>query len=262
MSFTVTLIGGPTTVLDFDGFRVVTDPTFDEPREYHEAGAPVTLVKTAPPALSAAEIGPVELVLASHEHEDNLDHEGRAFLAAAPLAFTTPAAAEHYGDNVRGLADYESATVMLSDQREMTVTAVPAHHGPKAIREVGGPVAGFVLSGPGLPTVYVSGDNSDVELVGEIRDRMGVIDVAVLFAGGAWFDELGPGVELTLGNQSTLAVAELLPEAMIIPAHVDSWAHLHDRVDDMRRLFEERGRQDRLRVLEPGESVLVGTPGR
>jgi L-ascorbate metabolism protein UlaG (beta-lactamase superfamily) len=31
---TVTLIGGPTALVEVDGFRLLTDPTFDPPGEY------------------------------------------------------------------------------------------------------------------------------------------------------------------------------------------------------------------------------------
>jgi L-ascorbate metabolism protein UlaG (beta-lactamase superfamily) len=34
MSLTITLIGGPTALIEFDGFRLLTDPTFDHPGAY------------------------------------------------------------------------------------------------------------------------------------------------------------------------------------------------------------------------------------
>lgn len=33
-SLTMTLIGGPTALIEIDGFRLLTDPTFDAPRAY------------------------------------------------------------------------------------------------------------------------------------------------------------------------------------------------------------------------------------
>jgi L-ascorbate metabolism protein UlaG (beta-lactamase superfamily) len=42
---TLTLIGGPTVLIELDGFRILTDPTFDPqgaypgPGEAHRAGA-------------------------------------------------------------------------------------------------------------------------------------------------------------------------------------------------------------------------------
>ena len=53
----VRVIGGPTAVLEIGGLRLVTDPTFDEPRDY-PLGAGHALSKTAGPAIRAAEVGP------------------------------------------------------------------------------------------------------------------------------------------------------------------------------------------------------------
>ena len=33
-SLTITLIGGPTALIEIDGFRLLTDPTFDAPGTY------------------------------------------------------------------------------------------------------------------------------------------------------------------------------------------------------------------------------------
>jgi hypothetical protein len=74
---TITLIGGPTALIEIDGFRLLTDPTFDAPGDYRLPHT--TLVKTSGPALDAAAIGPVDAVLLSHDqHADNLDTAGRA----------------------------------------------------------------------------------------------------------------------------------------------------------------------------------------
>src|SRR5215469_16895108 len=79
------VVGGPTTVLDLGGLRIVSDPTFDAP------GAHGYLIKTAGPAVTDDQLGPVDLVLVSHDnHPDNLDDRGRALALAAPLVLTTP----------------------------------------------------------------------------------------------------------------------------------------------------------------------------
>lgn len=61
---TLTLIGGPTVLIEIDGFRLLTDPTFDPPGEYEGA---VVLRKLAGPAVPAADIGAVDAVLLSHD---------------------------------------------------------------------------------------------------------------------------------------------------------------------------------------------------
>jgi L-ascorbate metabolism protein UlaG (beta-lactamase superfamily) len=49
----ITLIGGPTVLIETGGFRLLTDPTFDPPGEYKLPH--VTLKKTAAPALTIAQ---------------------------------------------------------------------------------------------------------------------------------------------------------------------------------------------------------------
>jgi len=89
----LTLIGGPTVLIETGGFRLLTDPTFDPPGEYKLPH--VTLRKTAGPAATAQQIGRVDAVLLSHDqHADNLDNAGRAFLAQSKRVLTTIAGAK------------------------------------------------------------------------------------------------------------------------------------------------------------------------
>lgn len=105
---TLTLIGGPTVLIELGGFRLLTDPTFDAPGQYQRAV--VTQVKTIGPALSPEAVGVVDAVRLSHDqHIDNLDLSGRAFLPRAKRVFTTPIGAERLGQSAR--------------------PAQPAHHG-------------------------------------------------------------------------------------------------------------------------------------
>jgi L-ascorbate metabolism protein UlaG (beta-lactamase superfamily) len=147
------VVGGPTTVLDLGGLRIVSDPTFDAP------GPHGYLTKTASPAVAEDQLGPVDLVLVSHDnHPDNLDDRGRALALAAPLVLTTRSGARRLGQPAIGLAPWTSHTVRRPGGGELTVTAV---HGPEdAERDADGfvncEVIGFVLSGRDLPALYVS----------------------------------------------------------------------------------------------------------
>src|SRR6185312_7601591 len=88
MSLSITLIGGPTALVEIDGFRLLTDPTFDAPGSYQLQH--VKLEKLEGPAISADAIGEIDAVLLSHDqHADNLDHSGKDFLAKARRVLTT-----------------------------------------------------------------------------------------------------------------------------------------------------------------------------
>lgn len=86
----LTLIGGPTVLIEYGGIRLLTDPTFDPPGEYKGAHSPVVHKKTSGPALSVDQIGLLDAVLLSHDHHfDNLDNAARALLPNVGATYTT-----------------------------------------------------------------------------------------------------------------------------------------------------------------------------
>jgi L-ascorbate metabolism protein UlaG (beta-lactamase superfamily) len=107
MALSIKLIGGPTALIEVDGFRLLTDPSFDAPGAYQLPH--VKLEKLSGPALKADAVGPVDAVLLSHDqHADNLDNSGRDFLARASRVLTTIAGAKRLGGNA--LPEKPSAT--------------------------------------------------------------------------------------------------------------------------------------------------------
>ncbi|MEV6268051.1 MBL fold metallo-hydrolase [Kribbella sp. NPDC051936] len=245
----ITHIGGPTAVLNLGGLTFLIDPAFDEPREYQLPGR--VMKKLTGPAIQAAELGPVDVVLVSHDqHKDNLDDAGRALLAGIPTVLSTPDAATRIS-GVRGLANWESVDLPRPDGGVITVTGVPALHGPEGAEEVLGVVTGFVLRGDGLPTVYVSGDNASLGLVKEIADRFAPIDVAVLFAGAARTTLLD-GANLTLTSADAVEAARLLDAAVVVPVHTEGWAHFTEGPDQFAAAFAEAGLSDRVKLLDHG----------
>jgi L-ascorbate metabolism protein UlaG (beta-lactamase superfamily) len=157
-SVEITTIGGPTTLVRYGGLSLLIDRAFDPPRDY-DTGRGYSLVKLVGPALTTDQLGPIDLVLLSHDqHWDNFDAAGREFAASVPAVLTTPAGAERIGANARGMATWSSLSFDRPDGATITVTSTPALHGPPGSASVMGDVTGFVLASEGQPTVYVSGD--------------------------------------------------------------------------------------------------------
>lgn len=250
----ITVLGGPTTVIDIAGRRLVMDPTFDPP------GVHAYLTKLAGPAVGADALGPVDAVLISHDqHPDNLDDDGRRMALAAPLVLTNPGAADRLGPPAVGVPTWQSYD-LPGGSGPLAAQAVPAVHGPAdGQRDAGGhvncEVTGFVLSGPGLPTVYLSGDNASMSAVKAIADRVGAIDIAVLFAGAASVPAKERGRPLTLTSARAAAAAEVLGAKVVIPAHVDGWAHFSEGADEFAAAFDAAGIGDVLRVAAHGEWI-------
>ncbi len=248
-SIAVTVVGGPTALLEWAGLRLLLDPTFDEPQRY--GPDPDDLEKTDGPAVAFAALGPIDAALVSHHHhEDNLDLLGRELSLTLPLVVTTPVGAEDLaarGGSARviGLADDESIAlddaVIVGDAVAAEappgarVHALPAQHGPDEWAERLGPVCGFLLTAPGHPTVYVSGDNSEVSVVEAIVARYGTVDAALLFAGAARVDDID--APLTLTAQRARAAALTLGARRVIGLHVDQWTHFSEGRDALEREF-------------------------
>jgi L-ascorbate metabolism protein UlaG (beta-lactamase superfamily) len=247
------LVGGPTAVLDYAGLRLLTDPTFDPPGE-HENG----LTKLRGPAIAPEEVGAIDAVLLSHDHHaDNLDPGGRAFLPEAGRTLTTTVGAERLGGNAVGLEPWTSVELERPDGGAVTITAVPALHGPVGSEPITGPVIGFVLSAEDAPKVYVAGDNASVDVVREIVERAGPIEVAVLFCGAVSLPHRFDGAYLTLSAEAAAQAAGVLGARAVVPVHYEGWAHFTQGAPELREAFRAAGIADRLMVPEPGESVSV-----
>jgi L-ascorbate metabolism protein UlaG (beta-lactamase superfamily) len=245
----LTPLGGPSALLETGETRLLIDPTFDPAGEYPIGSR--TLAKTAGAVWTAEQVGVVDAVLLSHDqHPDNLDHGGRAYVATAPLTLTTPAAAARLDGVTAGLAPWETRQV-----GGVTVTAVPAQHGPDGTEHLTGPVTGFVLTTPAGRRLYLSGDNASLPIVAEIARRFPGIDLAVLFAGAA----RTPLVDgyLTLTSEEAVKAAELLSWPRVLPVHTDGWAHFTQNGSSFREAFASAGRAALLVDAAPGETVTV-----
>jgi L-ascorbate metabolism protein UlaG (beta-lactamase superfamily) len=252
---TIRYLGGPSAILEIGGVRLVVDPTFDPPGDYPMGSRKLT--KTAGPVLGPADVGRVDAVLLSHDqHPDNLDTGGRAYLAGVPLTLTTEAAAGRLGGTARALPNWEHAELPRPDGGTLRVTGVPAQHGPDGTAHLTGPVTGFVLSGEGLPTTYVSGDNASLDVVRAVAGRFAPFDVAVLFAGGAQTPLVGDAY-LTLTSEGAAEAAGILGAAQIVPLHFEGWAHFSQGRDTLAPAFERAGLTDRLHLVGVGESVAL-----
>lgn len=243
----IRVLSGPTVVIDYAGLRLLTDPTFDASGEYPTPMPGFSLFKTEPSPVTPEELGQIDVVLLSHdEHDDNLDRTGRELLARVPLTLTTLSGASRLGGTARGLEVWEETQVSAPDGTVVTITAMPALHGPEGSEAVSGDVIGFLVTAQGHPSVYVSGDNASMLHVQQIADRYAPVDVAVLFIGGVRHKPFFDGALVTIDNEQAAGAARVLQARHVVPAHFEGWKHFQGTRDDLVRAFAEAGLADRL----------------
>ncbi|WP_019135126.1 MBL fold metallo-hydrolase [Cellulomonas massiliensis] len=257
MGCRLTHVGGPTVLVELDGWRVLTDPTFDPPGRRYGFGLGTSSTKTRGPALAAEDVGPLDVVLLSHDHHaDNLDDRGRELLAAAGTVVTTAAGARRLAAaNAVGLRTGDLLALDAPGRPPLTVRATPCRHGPPGSRPLVGPVVGFALSlghSSGV-SVWMTGDTVLHRRLRRAARRMQV-DVLLLHLGGVRFPRTGP---LRYSMTSTDAV-RLLDDArprVAVPVHDEGWSHFAEPEDEARAVLRD------LTWLVPGQPTEVGPPG-
>jgi L-ascorbate metabolism protein UlaG (beta-lactamase superfamily) len=225
----VTHVGGPTVLLEVEGYRILTDPTFDPPGRRYPFRFGTGSTKTAGPALAADAIGALDAVLLSHDqHADNLDDAGRAVLADAPVVVCTRAAAPRLGGRARGLAPWERTTLERSGGPPIEVTATPCRHGPPLSRALVGDVIGFALAYEGQEhgVLWMSGDTVLYDGVREVARRL-TVDLALLHLGDVRFPVTGP-VHYTMTADEAVELCRELRPRTAVPVHYEGWSHFHE----------------------------------
>jgi len=228
----LTHIGGPTVLIEVGGWRLLTDPTFDPAGGDYRFGWGTGSRKLAGPAVAAADIGPIDAVLLSHDHhDDNLDAAGRALLPSAGSVLTTVAGAKRLGGNARGLAPWASTTLEAQGKTPIEVTATPCRHGPPLSRPIVGDVVGFSLSWEGQEhgALWISGDTVLYDGVREVADRLNV-GTALLHLGGVRFPISGP-MHYTLTAKGAIELSQLIRPQTIVPIHYEGWKHFREGRD-------------------------------
>lgn len=253
----LTMIGGPTVLIEVGGFRLLTDPTFDAPGGEYAIG-PVKMLKQKGPALPHNAIGHIDAVLLSHEqHGDNLDNLGREFLKTVGVVYTTKQSAAKLGNNALGMAAWQSAVLNAPNGKSLKITSTPARHGPAGIEPKSGDVTGFILQwdDEDNKAIYVSGDTVWYEGVAEIAQKFEVA-FAILNMGAAQIEAVGP-MELTMNADGAVKAANAFRNAKIIPAHYDGWAHWKEHRSAVHSVFVEANLAGRLIWLEPGVATIL-----
>lgn len=144
-------VGTATTILEWEGIRLMTDPNFLHAGDHVHLGPGVSGTRKTNPAFNLDELPRIDVVLLSHYHGDHFDQEVEAQLRRNLPIITTPHAKSHLAHKEDGeaftdvyeLDAWKSMIIdVKSDGKEQNsenvpvikVTGMPGKHvAPKAL---------------------------------------------------------------------------------------------------------------------------------
>jgi L-ascorbate metabolism protein UlaG (beta-lactamase superfamily) len=247
----ITHIGGPTTLIEIGGWRLLTDPTFDAPGRRYSFGWGTSSRKVAGPAIASSALGPIDAVLLSHDHhDDNLDDAGRALLPSAGVVITTASGARRLGGGAVGLAPWEKTKLEAPGKSTIEITATPCRHGPPLSQALVGDVIGFALD-----DLWISGDTVLYDGVRAVAERLEIATM-IVHLGGVRFPVTGP-LRYTMTAREAIELCRLIRPRLVIPIHYEGWSHFKEGREAIERELESAPEdiRRRFRWLPIGEAV-------
>ena len=256
----ITHIGGPTALIETGGWRLLTDPTFDPPGRDYRFGLGIGSKKLAGPSVPAADLGPIDGVLLSHDHhDDNLDPAGRALLPSLGTVITTASGAGRLGGGAIGLEPWQSHVLSGEGRPTIEIVATPCRHGPPGSHLIVGDVIGFALRWDGQEhgLLWISGDTVLYDGVREVPARLNV-GTAIIHLGGVQFPLTGP-IRYTMTAADAVELCGQIKPETVIPIHYEGWKHFRQGRDAIEAEFARAPAsfRDHVRWLPIGEPVDV-----
>lgn len=215
----LTWMGHSSVLAEIDGHRVLFDPVWGERCSPFPFAGPKRL---HPVPLPLAALGPVDVVVISHDHYDHLDMPTIKALADTDTLFAVPlgvgAHLEHWGvsaDRLRELDWHEETKV-----GGLTLTATPARHFcGRGLRNTQHTLwASWVVAGA-EHRIYHSGDTGYFDGFKDIGAAHGPFDATMIQIGA--YSEFWPDIHMTPeeGMRAHLDLQGGQPHGVLLPIH-------------------------------------------
>ncbi|CAG7557635.1 unnamed protein product [Fusarium equiseti] len=281
----VYFIGTATTIIEWQGFRLLTDPNFLHAGDHVHLGPGVTAQRQTDPAVDLHELPSLDAILLSHYHEDHFDRLVEDSLNRDFLIVTTPHAHQCLTSkdppftNVKAL-DFFDHLKLKSDDAEagkqapvINVTGMPGKHVPPgplaAVNDILGavpPTNGWMIelgyhndADDKVQTgyrIYISGDTL---LVDELKDipkwlQDERIDLMLIHLGGTTIPgPSAPLIMVTMDAKQGVEMIKMMDPDVTIPIHYDDYDVFMSPRKDFETAVKEAGLEDRVVLLDRGD---------
>ncbi|MEU6221753.1 MBL fold metallo-hydrolase [Streptomyces sp. NPDC047022] len=251
----LTWMGHSSVLAEIDGHRVLFDPVWGERCSPFDFVGPKRL---HPVPLPLAALGPVDVVVISHDHYDHLDLPTIKALAGSDTVFAIPlgvgAHLERWGvspHRLRELDWHESTKI-----GGITLTATPARHFcGRALRNAQHTLwASWSVAGD-AHRIYHSGDTGYFEGFKDIGAEHGPFDATMIQIGA--YSEYWPDIHMTPeeGMRAHLDLQGGRPQGVMLPIH---WATFNLAP----HAWAEPGEWTKDAAEEAGQKVALPRPGQ
>jgi L-ascorbate metabolism protein UlaG (beta-lactamase superfamily) len=277
-------VGTATTIIEWAGLRILTDPNFLHAGDHVHLGPGVGATRQTNPAINLDELPRIDVIFLSHYHEDHFDREVESKLARDIPIITTPHAHQCLTSkgadsftNVHALdfwetlvLDVDSDSASKEKQPSLKITGVPGKHVPPGPLNVANDILGAVPPtngwmielGYATPAaesfengyrIYISGDTLMVDELKEIPERYKDqnIDLMLIHLGGTTIP--GPKMPLlmvTMDAKQGVQLMQLINPDLTIPIHYDDYDVFLSPLEDFKKAVHAAGLDSKVVYLD------------
>ncbi|GIC87646.1 MBL fold metallo-hydrolase [Aspergillus udagawae] len=288
----VYFVGTATTIFEWEGMRLMTDPNFLHAGDHVHLGPGVTATRRTNPAVDLHELPRIDLVLLSHYHGDHFDEKVEASLRRdLPIITTSHAKSiltSKGADSFQQVFDLEPFEQMMvnvksdssrTKQPHIRVTGMPGKHIPtnKVVEKLNEfaaaipPTNGWMVElGYGSTQtmqndfdvgyrIYISGDTLMVDELKEIPRRFAgqKIDLMLIHLGGTTVPHpnMWPlTMMVTMDAQQGVELVRLIKPDLTIPIHYDDYNVFASPLEDFKIEMQKAGLAGQVVYLDRKEA--------
>lgn len=251
-------VGTATVIIRYAGFTILTDPNFIHAGDHVHLGYGLTAKRLTDPAIDIEQLPPCDFCVLSHYHGDHFDQVAEEKLdKTLPIVTTGHAAKELEARDFTSIVPLDTweSVRMSKGGAAVTITALPAKHGPPIVESLLPEVMGSMLefqpeAGDVRLRLYITGDTVLIDELAEIPARYPDIDLGLFHLGGTRI----MGLLLTMDAEQGVAALRLINPHKIIPIHYNDYEVFRSPLEEFARAIEEAGLTDRVHYLAHGET--------